>query len=149
MTEERIKEFWSRVSFRFGANQCWQWLRGTDGDGYGFFHSKPGTKTSQRTHRVAYELCVGPIPEGMELDHLCRNPGCVNPAHLEPVTGAENTRRGIPFYKRHNKVKTHCLRGHEYTPENTGLQPPMKPGQSVKRYCITCKRIRDSRRREE
>lgn len=74
---------------------CWQWLHGTNSIGYGQLHvrhSKP--RRMAYAHRVYYERHVGPVPDGLELDHLCRNPGCVNPEHLEPVTHAENIRRG-------------------------------------------------------
>lgn len=74
---------------------CWEWTGARQPDGrydYGMFWD--GTR-AVRAHRFAYELLVGPIPVGLELDHLCRNPPCVNPAHLEPVTHAENIRRGV------------------------------------------------------
>lgn len=71
---------------------CWIWLRAKGKDGYGSI--KRG-KRSHRAHRWVYEQEVGPIPEGLELDHLCRNPSCVNPEHLEPVTKAENQWRGV------------------------------------------------------
>lgn len=71
---------------------CWIWQRARDGKGYGL--TKCGGRKNCRAHRISYERHRGPIPEGMDLDHLCRNPPCVNPDHLEPVTHAENIRRG-------------------------------------------------------
>lgn len=79
--------FWPRV---IKGPNCWLWNGGRSRDGYGKFHHQG---THQQAHRVAYELMVGPIPDGLTIDHLCRNPWCVNPAHMEPVTAAENTRR--------------------------------------------------------
>lgn len=73
-----------------GLDSCWPWTGRRDRKGYGeVYHD--GRKA--RAHRVVFESMRGPIPEGMQLDHLCRNKGCVNPAHLEPVTNAENCRR--------------------------------------------------------
>lgn len=73
------------------ATGCWNWQLSLDHHGYGTVCVK-GKRTG--AHRFIYEQANGPIPEGMSLDHLCRNPRCVNPAHLEPVTQAENVRRG-------------------------------------------------------
>lgn len=70
-------------------------------------------------HRVAYELWVGPIPEGLQLDHLCRQPRCFNPVHLEPVTSNENTMRSPVAPAAINARKTHCKRGHLYDEANT------------------------------
>ena len=70
---------------------CWQWTAATNGRGYGQIWIAPKYMVA---HRVAYKLFVGPVPEGLDLDHLCRNRGCVNPEHLEPVTRRENVRRG-------------------------------------------------------
>src|SRR5215831_2038423 len=77
------------------GDDCWEWTAGKDRDGYGQLHvSRPEGDSSARAHRVVYELLVGPIPEGLTLDHLCRNRGCVKPSHLDPVTVGDNIRRG-------------------------------------------------------
>ena len=107
--------WWSRSAVEdfvaFGEeDECWEWLGRLDQDGYGL---SPNRSVNDRgAHRAMYRLYVGPIPEGLTLDHLCRNRSCVNPAHLEPVLNAENTRRGG------NAIKTHCVNGHEFTEAN-------------------------------
>lgn len=95
--------FWSKVE---RTESCWLWTAAVDPMGYGRFYVSPGR--TGLAHRVAYELVVGPIPSGLVLDHLCRTPACVNPAHLEPVTLAENLRRG----DRPHAGKTTCPLGH-------------------------------------
>lgn len=101
--------FWSKV--RVTTDGCWMWTAGTNGRGYGcYYHGK----TTKRAHGVAYETLVGPVPEGKQLDHLCRQRLCANPSHLEPVTNRENTLRGIGTSAQ-NARKTHCPRGHPYT----------------------------------
>ena len=112
---------------------CWLWTRALYSNGYGAiaFHG-----VSRIAHRLSYEAHVGPIPVGMDLDHLCRNRCCVNPAHLEPVTRKVNLGRS-PLVGRGagtaQTAKTHCPQGHEYTPENTRIA-------RGKRYCKTCHR---------
>src|SRR5438105_7122344 len=86
------ERFWSKVD-RGGDADCWSWLASKDRDGYGFFCVSKD-RPDDRAYRVAYRLLVGPIPNGLELDHLCRNPGCVNPTHLEPVSHRVNVLRG-------------------------------------------------------
>ena len=92
---------------------CWEW---TAAKQFGYGQIRWGDRLTH-AHRVSYELFVGPIPGGHQIDHLCRNRGCVNPEHLEPVTQAENIRRGEGASAR-NARKTHCPKGHEYTPDN-------------------------------
>lgn len=113
---------------------CWTWLGGVNSvSGYGYVSNWP--KPSVVAHRVAYELLVGPIPEGLFIDHLCRNRGCVNPAHLEPVTNRENCLRGMaPMIQLH--VKGMCKAGHPATPENL-VQSKTRPGR---RRCLICER---------
>lgn len=120
-----MERFWNKVDM---AGDCWIWTGAHIPQGYGVFRL-----TSQKTavaHRVAYELLVGPIPEGAQLDHLCRRRDCVNPDHLEPVTGSENVQRGLT--SKRVRMKAVCKYGHPFTPENTGTW-------GGKRYCRTCR----------
>lgn len=108
----RPVRFWSKVLFTEG---CWEWTAAHDQHGYGRFYD--GTKLVG-AYRWAYEFCVAPIPDGLSIDHLCRNPSCVNPDHLEPVTHTENMRRGNGWSGRKFR-QTHCMRGHEFDEDNT------------------------------
>lgn len=103
---------------------CWEWQGQRLKSGYG--HYKRTT-----AHRWVYERLVGPIPAGLQIDHLCRNRPCVNPAHLEPVTPLENIRRG----KGHGS-ETHCPHGHPYDEENTRWR-----ARGSGRDCRACDRI--------
>lgn len=99
--------FWSKVD---RSGECWVWLAGQATGGYGKFNDAGRT---WRAHRWAYEAEVGPIPEGMHIDHLCRNRLCVRPDHLEPVEPLENVQRGD------HGAETHCPKGHAYDAVNT------------------------------
>lgn len=132
--------FWAKVD---KSGDCWVWTSSLYRFGYGQFFLSRGKSIS--AHRYAYEALVGPVPQGLELDHLCHTrdlscPGgwtcphrkCVNPAHLEPVTHAENMARGRNA-GRTRMGDTHCQHGHEFTPENTYRRP------NGSRQCRACR----------
>lgn len=133
-TEER---FWAKVGKTDG---CWHWLGPKSPEGYGRF-SVDGRLVGP--HRFAYELVVGPLPEGLELDHLCRNPSCVKPSHVEIVSHVENVRRG--HAGRNWAAKIHCPQGHSYNLFNTRFRP--RNGKRVTRTCRECRRIEQRSRR--
>lgn len=122
--------FWRKVD---KTPTCWLWT-GTSADGrYGRFHL---LGRNYQAHRWAYEQLVGPIPEGLQLDHLCRVTLCVNPDHLEPVTGRVNTLRGNTIQAA-NAAKTHCKHGHPFDEANTYIR-----ASDNGRICRTCQRER-------
>jgi len=139
--------FWEKVDkngpipeARPGLGPCWVWTANKVHNGYGRFKpTKQGRKV--KAHTWAYEAEIGPVPKGLELDHLCRNRACVNPSHLEPVTHRENLMRGNSIVAQAAR-KTHCPNGHEYSPENTRM------GREGDRQCWLCKQARDRARQQ-
>jgi hypothetical protein len=131
---EKVRDRIQNLSIPEPNTGCWLWLGRWTRDGYGQISLLNKT---QLTHRVSYFIFVGEIPQGLEIDHKCRNKCCVNPAHLEPVTHVENMRRYFP----HSKVvlRTTCIRGHIF-------DRVRKSGG--KRYCTECHRIADRRTKE-
>ena len=125
--------FWEKVD---ASGDCWEWTASRTRDGYGQFKID---QVWNLAHRYVWELLVGGIPKGFQIDHLCRNTGCVNPDHLEPVTPRENTMRGSGFSAL-NARKTHCIHGHPFDEANTYIAPG-SPG----RICRECGR-RNQRR---
>jgi hypothetical protein len=126
-----MERFWRKVE---KTETCWNWLGALNDAGYGRigYNAKVGY-----AHRFAYELLVGPIPEGLTIDHLCRNRRCVNPDHLEPVTQGDNVRRR-PF-------KTECKHGHAYDEKNTYVLTNGRPA------CRKCRviQVRNWRQRQK
>lgn len=133
------RRFWTKVD-KFGPDgfhsqtgenlgPCWRWTAGCTRAGYGLFSIN---RHPTYAHRFAYEVTVGRIPPRLQIDHLCRIKNCVNPVHLEPVTNAENGRRGLAGH--HWATRTSCLKGHPYTVANLYVDP------SGRRRCVTCRR---------
>lgn len=146
-TEER---FWIKIDkngpipkTRPDLGPCWMWTAAKN-QGYGIFwngeHRDNGSDILVPAHRFSYELLVGSIPLNFHIDHLCRNPSCVNPAHLEPVTCRENLLRGQTIYAA-NAAKTMCPKGHDFDAENTYLS------KRNERKCRTCHRDQERERK--
>jgi hypothetical protein len=136
-----VERFWRKIDRR-GPDECWLWtppsrvrFRGLE---YGNFYTPSGNVLA---HRFAYELLVGPIPDDKEIDHLCRNTLCVNPAHLEPVPHRTNVLRGTALAAL-NAKKTHCVNGHPFDEANTYVTA------AGHRRCRRCHAEHEARHRE-
>jgi len=121
--------FWNKVD-KMGC--CWYWVAVLSGNGYGQFWLNGKMKLA---HILSYEDKFGKTPDGLELNHICRNRKCCNPDHLEAITHSENIQKGISV----NRNKTHCPQGHEYNEENTYIR-----SNRNHRECRICKRIQCS-----
>lgn len=134
LREQDIQRFESKT---VRGDGCWTWTGAHyKNSGYAMFAMRDldGKWRPTVGHRVAYQIHRGPIPDGLQLDHLCRNRGCVNPDHLEAVEQRVNIARGVGQSVL-NAAKTHCPKGHEFTPENTYVRPT---GKHRSRECRTC-----------
>ena len=128
------QEYFEKKTTRLD-NGCWEWTGAKNPAGYGLFWSGGRLRSA---HIVAYEQINGTVPEGLELDHLCHNPSCVNPDHLEAVTHSINLLRGVNvghWLSNIQKGKTNCPHGHPYDLENTYFRPDGGRG------CNTCRRL--------
>jgi hypothetical protein len=136
-TRPMEERFWEKVR---KSDQCWEWIASKTRNGYGFFHR--GGRVDRkpiRAHRLSWELHNGPIPDGLWVLHKCDNPCCVRPDHLFIGTRSDNMKDCAAKGRIHTVGKsnfTHCLRGHEFTAENTRFTP------LGHRLCIECVKIR-------
>ncbi len=139
---EPIEDRIQRNSMTEPNSGCWLWLGWLNRDGYGRMKlgsEKGGTMRQPMAHRASYEFYKGPIPEGMELDHICSVRCCVNPDHLEIVTSRENTARTCKRNKgdKWKSKKTHCPKGHPYSGDN--LQIEIRKSGKPMRRCKICR----------
>ncbi len=130
--------FWSHVEKTL---TCWRWVGSINRGGYGSC-GNPGTRKTMLAHRRSWEMANGPIPAGLQLDHICKVRCCVRPDHLDLVTSWENTLRGNN-QAAINAQKTHCFRGHEFNAENA------RTDRHGHRICRICARVSKNRRRAE
>jgi Pyruvate/2-oxoacid:ferredoxin oxidoreductase delta subunit len=115
-TEEQRRDGFFKFVSPAPNTGCWFWLGNHSPAGYAMFTAKKGRISG--AHRYSYEIHKGPIPVGLEVDHICNMKGCVNPDHLQALTSRQNQMRtNSPIAQ--NSRKTHCHKGHEFTPENT------------------------------
>lgn len=140
ITETIIERFWSKVQ---KTDTCWLWTGTSIKYGYGSFYMAHNRVLDRGihmlAHRFSYTLENGPIDKGSELDHLCRVPACVNPAHLEAVTHQENMRRAM---LHPDNIKTHCKYGHPLSGDNLRLEKTKHLERGWARICRTCKNAR-------
>lgn len=136
ITEADTRRFWAKVALP-DENGCLLWTAAKNSAGYGNFGY--GSRTV-KAHRFAYEAMAAPIPDGLSLDHLCRNRACVAPDHLEPVTHRTNVLRGESPSALRARL-THCPQGHPYSEENTRVS------SRNERSCRTCHRSRERARK--
>ena len=141
-TPEYIEYLKSKIEERYRVSKtgCWEWTRSKIPAGYGKMKAK---KSTWGVHRLYYQLVNGPVDSSLVISHLCDNPPCINPSHLEATTQWENNARGSGVSAQ-NLRKTHCKHGHEYTSENTRVRISKN---HPRRTCRTCDLAQDRERK--
>lgn len=127
------ERFWTKVALEASGDDCWRWTGAKSRNGYGRFYDESGRVV--QAHRWAYGYVVAPVPDELVVDHLCRNPGCVRPSHLDPVSQASNATRGLDVGRP--RVET-CRKGHPLTDDNVDVRP------DGGRRCSQCRRAREN-----
>ena len=147
------QRFWRRVDVSAGPNSCWLWTKAISPYGYGKLTYRGRVVAA---HRVAFELAVGPIPDGLQVDHLCHTLACtaasrcvhrrcVNPAHLRATSARENTLRSWAPSAVNARLES-CRRGHAFSDGNIYWEAVSDTGR-LKRHCVQCRRLAQARRR--
>lgn len=147
MTRPRVpleERLWKNVDIR-GKDECWPWLRAVTKEGYGRIAAGAGSKAVLKTHRVVWIVTFGEIPFGWQVCHQCDNPPCCNPFHLflgsELVNNRDMIQKGRDGgWAAENRLRTHCIRGHELSGNNLYVRP------DGKRQCRKCAAIHDLNR---
>ena len=136
------KSFIKRLLSSMGhPDECWNWTGHIGKNGYSYCCYKGKNTTA---YRASWEHLIGPIPQGYEIDHLCKNPKCVNPLHLEPVTPYINNMRSNSAAAKCSR-KTHCINGHAFDKDNTKMIS--RKNGKFDRRCKICHRNRENNRR--
>lgn len=139
LTPEQVESLHRRLWPKIDASgDCWEWTRAVDKGGYGVFGYLHTTDTTRngRVHRIVWNILVGPIPQGLVMDHLCRNHRCCNPDHLEPVTDAVNLSRSLATYQAIRRQMLACGKGHPFDEANTYVD--VRPNGVITRQCRKC-----------
>lgn len=139
LPETARHQFWSKVALPISPDGCMEWTAYKDRHGYGKANLGGRKGGVQFAHRISYTALMGEIPDGLVLDHLCRNTSCVRPTHLEVVPQMENVRRGQAG--AHHARKTHCPQGHPYSGSN--LYVRTLPSGTTNRICRACKSAKE------